>query len=152
LLALGERRYLEIIAPDPAQPDAKNQLAAELRSLKLPRLVGWAAHPGSLEVFAKKLRAAHVEFAGPTPGSRQRPAGRLLQWQTLHLMDDASALLPFFIEWAADSPHPSADAPKGCSLIRFSAETPNPAELIAKLESLGLDLPVQKGDGRRLRA
>jgi hypothetical protein len=152
LLSLGARRYLEIIAPDPAQPDAKNQLAPELRSLEQPRLVGWAAHPGHLAAFAEKLRAAHIEFQGPTPGSRKRPDGRLLQWQTLHLLDDASALLPFFIEWAADSPHPSSDAPKGCSVVGFSAETPRPAELIAKLKSLSLDLPVQKGDGLRLRA
>ena len=152
LLSLGERRYLEIIAPDPAQPDAKNPLAPELRSLKAPRLVGWAAHPGNLQAFAEKIRAAHIEFKGPTAGSRKRPDGRLLQWQTLNLGDDASGLLPFFIEWFADSPHPSADAPKGCSLVSLAAQTPNPAELVAKLESLNLDLAVRKGNDSRLHA
>jgi len=152
LLSLGERRYLEIIAPDPAQPDVKNPLAPQLHSLKEPRLVGWAAHPGSISAFADKLRAGGIEFQGPTPGSRKRPDGRLLQWQTLHLAEEASGLLPFFIEWAADSPHPSTDAPKGCSLLSFSAETPDPAKLTARLATLNLDLRVQKGDRERLIA
>lgn len=152
LLSLGERRYLEIIAPDPAQPDAKNPLARELRSLQRPRLVGWAAHPGNLHAFGEKLRAAQIAFQGPTPGSRKRPDGRLLEWQTLSLADDASGLLPFFIEWAPGSSHPSTDAPGGCSLLVFAAETPNPAELTGKLRSLGLDLTVRKADSPRLHA
>lgn len=152
LLSLGERRYLEIIAPDPAQPNVNNPLAPELRALKEPRLVGWAAHPGNLAAYAEKLRGAGVAFQGPTPGSRKRPDGRLLQWQTLHLADEASGLLPFFIEWAPDSPHPSTDAPKGCSLVSFAAESPDPAKFNAKLAMLNLDLPVKKGDRAGLRA
>src|ERR1700688_1083283 len=124
LLSLGERRYLEIIAPDPAQPGVKNPLASNLHSLAEPRIVGWAAHPGSVTTFAGKLRAAGIKFEGPTPGSRKRPDGRLLQWQTLTLADTDSGLLPFFIEWGLDSVHPSVDAPKGCTLLSFSAETP----------------------------
>jgi Glyoxalase-like domain len=152
LLALGERRYLEIIAPDPAQPDVKNPLAPELRNFKKPRLVGWAAHPGNLSAFADKLRQAGIAFDGPSSGSRKRPDGRLLQWQTLNLADDAGGLLPFFIEWAPDTVHPSADAPTGCAVAQFSAETPDPEKLMATLKLLNLDLPVQKGDKSRLRA
>lgn len=152
LLSLGERRYLEIIAPDPSQPDVKNPLAPELRSMNEPRLVGWAAHPGDLHAFAKQLRGAHIEFQGPTPGSRKRPDGRLLHWQTLSLAHDASGLLPFFIEWAVDSPHPSSDAPKGCTLVSFSAETPDPSSFISELKLLNLDLSVEKGPKPILRA
>jgi hypothetical protein len=150
LLSLGERRYLEIIAPDPAQPGAKNFLAPHLHSLQQPRLVGWAAHPGNLSALADRLRAAHIEFQGPTSGSRKRPDGRLLQWQTLGLADDASGLLPFFIEWAPDAPHPSADAPQGCSLVKFGAESPDPAKLAVTLKLLTLDLPIEKGSAPRL--
>ncbi|HET6929925.1 MAG TPA: VOC family protein, partial [Candidatus Acidoferrum sp.] len=66
LLSLGERRYLEIIAPDPAQPGVKNPIASNLHSLTEPRLIGWAAHPGSVAAFAEKLRAAAIIFDGPT--------------------------------------------------------------------------------------
>jgi hypothetical protein len=145
LLSLGDRRYLEIIAPDPAQPGVKNPIASGLHSLTEPHLIGWAAHPGSLSGFAEKLRAAGITFEGPTPGSRKRPDGRLLQWQTLNLADTVSGLLPFFIEWSQDSPHPSLDAPKGGALLSFSVETPAPEKLAAALKMLSLDLPVKKG-------
>jgi hypothetical protein len=152
LLSLGERRYLEIIAPDPAQLGAKNPLASGLHSLAEPRLVGWAAHPGSLSVFAEKLRAAGLGFEGPTPGSRKRPDGQLLKWQIVSLADTALGLLPFFIEWSQDSPHPSVDAPKGCALLSFFAETPAPEKLTATLKTLSLNLPVKQGEQPRLHA
>src|ERR1700731_931484 len=110
LLSLGERHYLEIIAPDPQQagaPDTRN-----LRKLAEPRLVGWAAHPGDISQFAAHLRSAGIDFEGPTPGSRKRPDGRLLQWKTLNLKNNDQGILPFFIEWQADSPHPSTAPPR----------------------------------------
>ena len=146
LLSLGERRYLEIITPDPAQPDAKDPLVAYLRKLSEPRLVNWAEHPGDLAAFAKKLREAGVAFEGPTPGSRKRPDGRVLKWQTLTLKDNASWTLPFFIEWSADSPHPSEDAPKGCSLFHLQALTPDPGNLAKMTALLGLDLLITIND------
>jgi len=150
LLSLGERRYLEIIAPDPKQSGV--QQFAVIAKLTEPRLIGWAAHPGDLDSFAKKLNGAGVVFKGPTPGSRKRPDGRMLNWKTLNLADDHGGLLPFFIEWSADSVHPSADAPKGCSLLRFEAATPDPDALAKQVALLGLDLPVVKGDKPQLRA
>jgi len=60
--------------------------------------------------------------------------------------------LPFFIEWGRDSVHPSVDAPKGCSLLSFAAETPDAEKLVATLKTLNLDLPVKKAERPRLRA
>lgn len=150
LLSLGERRYLEIIAPDPAQPDAIDAYA--LHRLTEPRLVGWAAHPGDLTQFAIRLHEAGIAFQGPTPGSRKRPDGRLLQWNTLGLKADRSGLLPFFIEWSAETVHPSADAPPGCKLVRFSLSTPNRDDLSAICAQLGLDISVEQSDKPQLRA
>lgn len=151
LLSLGGRRYLEIMAPDPDQPDAKDPLALHLRKLSEPQITGWAVHPGDLGSFAKKLRDAGVAFEGPSPGSRKRPDGRVLHWQSLTLKDNPSWLLPFFIEWSADSLHPSADAPAGCRLIRFEAVTPEPDNLAKTAALLFLDLPVIKGEKPQLR-
>ena len=150
LLSLGERQYLEIIAPDPHQPGAKDTLG--LRLLTQPRLVGWAAHSGDLDAFAKKLREAGVAFEGPTPGSRARHDGRVLHWKTINLADDHHGLLPFFIEWSADSPHPSTDAPKGCTLDYFEVNSTNPEELAQLIQKLGIELPVERSDKSRLRA
>lgn len=158
LLSLGDRHYLEIIAPDPKQDMPQNRvrgagpdLVTELKSLASPRLVGWAAHPGSLADFAKKLHAAGIAFHGPTPGSRKRPDGRLLQWQTLNLDEHDSGLLPFFIEWDADSPHPASDAPQGCWLVRFELVTRNPEALRKAVELMSLGATVTKGAKPQIR-
>jgi Glyoxalase-like domain len=143
LLSLGERHYLEIIAPDPQQAGAPDHYG--LLKLTEPRLVGWAAHPGDLDQFAKRLRNANIAFDGPNPGLRKRPDGRLLQWKTLNLKDDHSGLLPFFIEWSADTVHPSVDAPAGCSMSGFGLITPSDSDLQRLCKPLDLDLRVTHG-------
>ena len=152
LLSLGVRRYLEIIAPDPQQTASSSELPAKLKKLSEPRLVGWAAHPGDLQVLAADLGKAGIAAAGPTPGSRKRPEGSTLQWKTLNLKDDANGLLPFFIEWSADSPHPSEDAPFGCQLLRFELVTPDPAGLAKITARLKLTAPIAKSPSPQLHA
>jgi hypothetical protein len=155
LLSLGERRYLEIIAPDPKQDrieDFAQKQVARLKALTSPRLIGWAAHPGNLEKFAAHLREAGIAFDGPRPGSRQRPDGKLLQWKTLNLKDDGDGLLPFFIEWSGDSPHPSADAPKGCTLKHFKAVAPDSMELTKIMQRLQVDISVSGREHPALQA
>jgi hypothetical protein len=155
LLSLGERRYLEIIAPDPkqdsVQPFAAPQLTV-LRGLTTPRLIGWAVHPGEIEAMAKRLRGSGIATEGPRPGSRARPDGRILNWTSLNLADDRHGLLPFFIEWGADSVHPSADAPAGCNLDRFAVAGPDPAELSRAFQRLGIDVPAERGERPQIRA
>jgi len=150
LLSLGERHYLEIIAPDPAQPDTPDRYG--LKRLAAPSLVGWAAHPGSLDAFAARLRNGGLVFHGPTPGERKRPDGRLLRWRTLNLHDDKAGLLPFFIEWSADTVHPSADAPAGCNLLSFGLSAPGDADLRRICTLLGLDVSVAHGEKPQLHA
>jgi catechol 2,3-dioxygenase-like lactoylglutathione lyase family enzyme len=150
LLSLGEKHYLEIIAPDPQQPNAPDTFG--LRQLAAPRLVTWAAHPGDLDAFAKTLRAANLAFDGPTPGSRKRPDGQLLQWRTLNLRDNLGGLLPFFIEWSADTVHPSVDAPQCGRFAGLSLFAPQPELLMPTVEKLGLGLTVLQGAESELRA
>jgi hypothetical protein len=142
LLSLGENRYLEIIAPDPQQPPSAD--ARGLKNLDEPVLVGWAAHPGDIEVFGNRLKSEGVAVVGPKAGSRKRPDGRVLNWKTLGLKDDAGGLLPFFIEWSASSIHPSMDSPEGCHLVLFEAATPDTDELVQKVNQLRLDLSIVK--------
>ncbi len=155
LLSLGDRRYLEIIAPDPEQnkvPDFAAPLLQKLKALSTPRLVGWADHPGNIEVLAAKLKAAGIAFEGPRDGSRARPDGRLLKWRTLNLADDRNGILPFFIEWDADSVHPSVDSPAGCQLASFAIADPDPAGLKKTCDQLGLDVAILGGKSSELHA
>src|SRR6266853_2196704 len=150
LLSLGEHRYLEIIAPDPAQSEIAH--FPQIRSLTEPRLIGWAVHPPDLSAVAKQLRENKVEFTGPADGSRMRPDGRVLNWKTINLADDRHGLLPFLIEWSADSLHPAKDALSRCTLDYFEILSAEPDELASTLKRIGIDFPVQRSDKARLHA
>jgi Glyoxalase-like domain len=149
LLALGARRYLEIIAPDPQQTSLTQYPA--IKGMVEPALIGWAVHPPAIEAVAQHLRDAGIPFKGPADGSRQRPDGRLLRWRSVNL-DETRDALPFFIEWSADSVHPSADAPKGCRIINFTVLSPNPDDLAKTFRLLDVGATVGRGDKPGLRA
>ena len=117
-----------------------------------PRLVGWAVHTNDIAALAGKLRQAGVAIAEPRDGSRVRPDGRTLRWKSFSLKDDRQGLLPFFIEWSSDSIHPSTDAPAGCRLAHFSAQSPDPAELARTLKTLGMDLMIERAAKAQLLA
>jgi len=154
LLSLGGRRYLEIIAPDPAQSDFKFRI--DVRKLSEPRLITWAAGTADIDAVAKRARGAGYEIFGPQEGSRTRPDGNVLKWKTLGVMNDLGMTgvepIPFFIQWAADSVHPSQDSPKGCELLALEIEHPKPAGVIAVLTKLGIDGKVKAGENARLSA
>jgi Glyoxalase-like domain len=150
LLSLGELRYLEIIAPDPLQSASTDP--RQVASLKTPALVGWAIHRRNVDEFATQLRGAGVECMGPKPGSRARPDGTTLNWRSLTLKDDGDGVLPFFIEWGANSSHPSVDAPAGCRLTDLSIGGPDLKALRTLAAKLELDVQVRQSNAVRLAA
>jgi hypothetical protein len=152
LLSLGERRYLEIIAPDSHQNGGSSPLLAKLKELREPKLVGWAAHPRNIEALAEQLKRANIAATGPTPGSRKRPDGSVLHWQTLNLQDDVAGLLPFFIQWGEGTTHPSVDAPSGCTLLRLEVLTPDPAAFAKRTSAMSLEVPIGRVEAAQLHA
>ena len=118
LLKLGYKSYLEILAPDPAQTELAWH--KELATLDAPLLIGWAVAVKNIEQYAQHLRERAVACIGPTAGSRTKPNGDVLKWKTLVREDDKAGILPFYIAWAEDSVHPSADAPGACVLSRMN--------------------------------
>jgi hypothetical protein len=154
LASLGGRRYLEIIAPDPAQ--AAYRFHIDLRHLVEPRLVAWAAVTADIDAAADKARQAGYQLFGPQEGSRARPDGRLLQWKTLGVLNDFGIdgvePMPFFIEWAADSVHPSQDSPGGCDLESFVLRHPDALGLTEALKRLGVEADVEPASAAGLKA
>ena len=150
LLSLGQRRYLEVIAPDPEQPRSAD--VRQLHRIESPRLIGWAAHVDDRDAVVQRLRGSGIAFEPVRPGSRQRPSGETLRRKALSLRDDNGGLLPFFIEWSKDAKHPSVDAPGGCRLERFEIATPQPDEFRAQAAKLQLDVNVVNGPNALLRA
>lgn len=156
LLSLGVPYYLEVIAPDPQQRDVQAVGAAalinNLKQLTAPRLVNWAVHTLTIDAVAEQLREAGVAFQGPTAGSRARPDGRILRWKTLNLDNNPDGLFPFFIEWGAETIHPSVDAPVGCLLNSFAVAGPKPDDLSAEFEKLGIDVHIDQATTAHLSA
>lgn len=104
LLSLGSGVYLELIALQPGVKETTDN--ADLIALKEPTPIDWAVSIRTAESGVASLRALGFNPSTPETGSRQSPAGGLLQWRTFWL-DDAPIGAPFFIEWQSGSPHPS---------------------------------------------
>ncbi len=150
VLSLGERRYLEIIAPDPKQPGLA--WFREIKDLASPRIIGWAEHTDNIAELAKNFRESGIQAEEPRAGSRKRPDGTVLDWKTMNLVDSRSGLLPFFIEWGKTSVHPSVDSPGGCRLELFQLVSSDQSEWRKLIHALGIDLTVEHGDQTQLAA
>jgi hypothetical protein len=145
LIALGPASYFEIIGPDPEQPRPERARRFGIDEIKAPRLTTWVAKGTDLEKFAAGAAAHGVNLGAVIPGSRKRPDGVVLSWRyTDPRVVLADRLVPYFIDWGA-SPHPSATAAKGVTLLSLRAEHPEAGRVQEMLRQLGLDLAVSKG-------
>ncbi len=145
LITLGPATYLEIIAPDPEQPEPKAPRPFGVDGLKKSRLVAWAAKGVDLDLLRDKAVSKGARLGEVTSGSRRRTDGVLLSWRyTDPRTVLADGIVPFFIDWG-QSPHPAQTAAKGASLISLRAEHPDAQRVERLLRELELDLPVQSG-------
>ena len=164
LLSLGGGAYLEIIAPDPAQPPPRRPRPFGLDALTEPRLVTFAVHaertggaePAVAEGRLQRWRAhaaAQGYDPGPvTAGSRRRTDGSLLLWHLCQQHElPFGGSVPFLIDWGeADSP--SASIPRGCRLIDLEVCSPQPEPVGSALQALGVGVRVRHGERPGLRA
>lgn len=154
LLSLGGRRYLEIIGPDPAQTTFTSR--QDVRKLPEPRLITWAAATNDIAGIAKRLTESGTQVFGPRDGSRARPDGKVLKWQSMAVMHESGADLidpvPFLIEWAPDSVHPSQDSPSGCTLQSLEFEAAKASAVLEDLRRLGIEAVVKEAKAPRLVA
>jgi len=152
LVALGATSYLEIIGPDPDQPKPAGSRRFGIDDLKAPRLIGWVAKSRELETVSATAAASHIPLGSIIPGSRKRPDGVVLTWRyTDPNTVAADRLIPYFIDWGS-SPHPSATAARGATLVQLRAEHPDAGNVQKMLDALGLQLHVDKGSAAALIA
>ncbi len=142
LVGLGKRHYMEILAPDPAQTTSTDERAEQLRGLTEPRIVGWAVGTTDIAETKRDAEASGLKTLGPSPGSRKRPDGRLLKWQTLFIVSN-DPLTPFFIEWDPDSPHPSQDAPPAGTVLSLQFASARPDAFADTMKKLGIRTIVE---------
>lgn len=144
-IALGPQCYLEIIAPDPEQPDFQGPLLFSLDSITAPRLVTWVARTDQVEQLAARTLDRGLKLGEVAAGSRNTPEGSTVTWKaTSPYTVIADGVVPFLIDWE-QSPHPAGSAPAGAQLVELRAEHPEPDHAQKILRQLELDLPVSMG-------
>lgn len=163
LLSLGERTYLELIAPDESQTAVRKPLAFGIDALRAPSLRAWACSPTNIAEAAKTSRRNGHRLGEPVGGRRLTPGGSEITW-TLALPEPPAvkpggfsdcdvAVLPFLIDWG-QSPHPATTSPVGLVLDHFVLSGPSPDALRGLLEAIGLEGPwaVEASPAPALRA
>ncbi|MFB7330369.1 VOC family protein [Streptomyces adustus] len=144
LVGLGGTSYLEIIGPDPEQPDAAGPRPFGVDGLAAPRTVTWAISPPDLDATVAAARAHGHDPGAVRAMSRRRPDGTLLEWRLTDGSAHPSGLVPFLIDWGA-SAHPSASGLPVTPLLALSATAPDPDAIRPLLTLLGTELPVTRG-------
>lgn len=152
LVALGGGGYLEIIGPDPAQPDPDQPRPFGIDALSTPRLVTWAVGTGDLDLTVQQARAAGYDPGDPQAMSRRTPAGAWLNWRlTPARLELADGLVPFLIGWGT-TPHPTTRDLPLTPLLELSARHPDPAPAADALAALGVELSLTAGEPAALIA
>lgn len=142
LVGLGGSAYLEIVGPDPDQPEHEGARPFGVADLTQTGILTWAARTRDLDRRIAAARAAGYDPGPPSRMSRATRSGELLRWRLTESTGDP--LVPFLIDWG-ESAHPSEQGLPVVSLITFEATHPAPDATCAALDALGVDLRVRIG-------
>jgi hypothetical protein len=149
LVGLGTGVYLEIIGPDPAQPDPEGARPFLIDDLTDARLVTWAyRHPDPESMrdmiereFRDTLLDEDVRLGPVRAMSRAQPDGSLLRWRLSDPMAlPGGGIVPFLIDWGT-TPHPSTTLPSECRLLELVVKHPDADTLQPVLDAFGPFLP-----------
>ncbi|MDO9708424.1 VOC family protein [Paracraurococcus lichenis] len=154
LLGLGRGTYLEIIAPDPAQPDPPHGRPFDLDdpSLKValeaePRLIAWVARTPLLDAVVARL--------GHRAGEVKEMSRADLHWRMAFppQRQDMDNLIPALIEWKGEGA--SSRIPDShVRLLQLEAEHPEAEAVRTALAERGLEeaMRVRRSPHARLIA
>lgn len=136
LLALGDDCYLEIIAPDPAQPKpALPRIFGLDLSNRLDKLVAFAVHPIGVRIEALADGLPRGSALAPEPViremSRTKPDGETLRWR-MSPVERGPGLFFWLIDWGATT-SPARTSPPGCTLAGLQVIGPEAAAMEAVL-------------------
>jgi len=137
LLHLGNRSYLEIVAPDPDQDGGP--WSRSLRELTAPTLIHWVLARSRLSDYANGLSGLIGSNNEVGSISRQHPTLGILKWEILLFpQHDYGCLVPFLIDWG-DSTHPTELLKHECTLRNARISTPDLANMMKIASWLAID-------------
>lgn len=146
LIALGPDCYLEILAPDPAQP-LDGTFGESLSRHSTPQIIGVMLASSDLDRAKAIYSAFGVECNGPFDAERQTPEGTVLRWRLLIPIDPPWGDLcsPMLIDWG-QTPNPATTASGGCRLVRYEIGHPDGHALRRLCGQLEADVDVTVAD------
>lgn len=138
LFDLSGGAYLEVIGPDPHQPDPDGPRPFGIDGLSTTGLVAWAVRTPDIDESIAELGDAGVDLGPVLDMSRTGPDGRAISWR---LTPPRAGPLPFLIDWGS-SPHPTTSLSPGPSLEQLRIETDDAAGLLGICRLLDVDVDV----------
>jgi hypothetical protein len=145
LLALGPKSYLEIMGPDPDQPEPKQPRPFGMDTMSKPRLVSWVARTDNIASVIDSAKQQSLDLGELLSKSRRKPDGSELKWTMTDLTKSRlDGMIPYFINWG-DSAHPAESSPKGCRLVKLDLTHPDFQRVNEVLKYLGLDIQARRG-------
>lgn len=142
LAGLGGGAYLEVVGPDPEQPEPEGARQFGIDDLTGPRLVAWAARVENIHDVVARSKAQGYDPGPVMPMSRRRPDGVLLEWQ---LTPPLVGVQPFLIDWGT-TPHPADSLGQDVELVSLTIQHPAPDDIRRGLSVLGEKVPVEPGE------
>ena len=149
LLSFGDGAYLEVIAPDPDQPNPSRARSFGLDKPGAYKLATWAVKAPDMEKVVAAARARGYDAGEVVSGGRKRDDGLQLAWRSTKRPESITGatppgdwLVPFLIDWG-DTPHPADANPSGGTLLSLHAEHPDPAPVQALLDALDVAIEVK---------
>jgi hypothetical protein len=142
LADLGAGMYLEVIGPDPAQPDPEAPRPFGIDELTEPALVAWAVRTTDIDATVAAARAHGFDPGDPMEMSRETGDGETLRWR-LTPPSVPGALAPFLIDWGS-TPHPTTRDLPSLPLLMVTGTHPDPDSVLTVMDALGLELLVRR--------
>src|SRR5689334_21489805 len=148
LISIGPAAYLEIIGPDPLQPEIR-PVWFDIDQLTAPKLITWAVRVDELDEL---VSGASAQLGAVRSGSRKTPEGTTLSWQlTEPQLVQGVGVVPFLIEWNSRQ-HPAQSAITGPRLVQLRIEHPEPELIRKQLNALQLEVAIERGSSPALVA
>ncbi len=146
LVGIDQSTYLELIGPDPEQ-DHPGPMPFGLDSMDSIRLATFALAVTDLESAVAAYTESGVELNPVETMSRRQADGTVLEWSLAFPSETAhGGVVPFLIEWADSSPHPSQDLDRRVDLVRLELTHPEPDRIQNALSTIvGSDVDISVG-------
>ncbi len=137
LIGVGPSTYIELIGPDPKQPDHQGPRPFGINDLIEPTLVTWAVAVADIDVALAGITATGIDPGESLPMSRVRPDGVKLSWHlAVPPSPDLGGIMPFSIDWGTDTPHPAASLSPDLEIVDLTLRHENPKPIEAAIAAI----------------